>query len=420
MMDRMSERAPGSGDVPMACPFIAFEDDRQRRSTMPDHRHRCYAERPPAARAISHQQGYCLTGNFPACPTFQDWARREAARGVAGEIEEAPAGRREDALAFLPQASGGPTGRETGGGGHPSEAYPPTTSRNLWGSGPEQLGAFDAPGARRPPSEELVSQKGSGDEELAAFVRGEGSGEPGGPADAGDEAAFAWRRADTADEGDEDSDEAWAESESDDAEEPDFLAGRSARAATDEERGSDAGQRVGREGRAAMAARTRHRPIDTDAPSWERPRRFEAYPTLKTRTGVGGISPVLLGIVALVVAAAVLFILPGMLGGGGGGGGGTPTPTPGLTGTIAVTTPTVAPTAASPTALVYTVKAGDTLSAIAQRYGVTIAQIQSANPQIKDVNKIAVGDQITIPTPPPPSSSAAAGTGAPASGTSAP
>lgn len=420
MMGRMSERAPGSGDVPMACPFIAFEDDRQRRSTMPDHRHRCYAERPPAARAIAHQQGYCLTGNFPACPTFQDWARREAARGVAGEIEEAPAGRREDALAFLSQAPGGPTGREPGGGGHPSEAYPPTTSRNLWGSGPEQLGAFDAPGARRPASEEPASQGASGDEELAAFVRGEEPAEPGGGG-AGDDAAFAWRRADTVDEGDEGSEESWAESEGEDedAEEPDFLAGRSAQTASDEERGSDAGRPAGREGRAAMAARTRHRPIDTDAPSWERPRRFEAYPTLRTRTGVGGIPPVLLGIIALVVAAAVLFILPGML---GGGGGGTPTstPTPGLTGTIAVTTPTVAPTAASPTALVYTVKAGDTLSAIAQRYGVTIAQIQTANPQIKDVNKIAVGDQITIPTSPPPSSSAAASTGAPASGTSAP
>ena len=31
-----------------ACPFVAFGDDRDGRSTSPDHRHRCFAESPPA------------------------------------------------------------------------------------------------------------------------------------------------------------------------------------------------------------------------------------------------------------------------------------------------------------------------------------------------------------------------------------
>ncbi|MGH2466358.1 MAG: hypothetical protein ACRDGL_01280, partial [Candidatus Limnocylindrales bacterium] len=158
----MSDRSPGPGDVPMACPFIAFDDDRQRRSTQPDHRHRCYAETPAAPRAISHQEAYCLTGNFPACPTFQDWARREAARSVAGEPgREAPAGRGDDALAFL-AASGRPV-RGAGQPGTPetprgSDSFVPPSSRPLWGSGPEQLSAFDALGA-------------AGDEELATLVR---------------------------------------------------------------------------------------------------------------------------------------------------------------------------------------------------------------------------------------------------------
>src|SRR4051794_4750564 len=63
-----------------ACPFVAFEDDRDERATVPDHRHRCYAEIRPAPRALAHQQAYCLSSAFPVCPTFQDWARREAAR----------------------------------------------------------------------------------------------------------------------------------------------------------------------------------------------------------------------------------------------------------------------------------------------------------------------------------------------------
>src|SRR5215207_4538153 len=63
-----------------ACPFVAFEDDRDERATVPDHRHRCYAEVRPAPRALAHQEAYCLSSAFPVCPTFQDWARRESAR----------------------------------------------------------------------------------------------------------------------------------------------------------------------------------------------------------------------------------------------------------------------------------------------------------------------------------------------------
>lgn len=48
---------------------------------------------------------------------------------------------------------------------------------------------------------------------------------------------------------------------------------------------------------------------------------------------------------------------------------------------------------------IYTVRQGDTLSGIARRYGVTVAAIQSANASlIKDVNKIGVGWELTIPS----------------------
>jgi LysM repeat protein len=45
----------------------------------------------------------------------------------------------------------------------------------------------------------------------------------------------------------------------------------------------------------------------------------------------------------------------------------------------------------------YTVKAGDTLSKIATRNGITVAQLLQANPQVKDPNKIGVGDVLNLP-----------------------
>ena len=72
--------------LPAVCPFVAFADERDLRAAEPDHRHRCYAESPPAPRALAHQSRYCLSPTFTGCPIFQDWAAREAAR-----VSDAPA-----------------------------------------------------------------------------------------------------------------------------------------------------------------------------------------------------------------------------------------------------------------------------------------------------------------------------------------
>lgn len=72
--------------LPTVCPFVAFADERDLRAAEPDHRHRCYAEAPPAPRALAHQSRYCLSPTFTDCPIFQDWAAREAAR-----VSDAPA-----------------------------------------------------------------------------------------------------------------------------------------------------------------------------------------------------------------------------------------------------------------------------------------------------------------------------------------
>ncbi|HKG99086.1 MAG TPA: LysM domain-containing protein [Pyrinomonadaceae bacterium] len=71
--------------------------------------------------------------------------------------------------------------------------------------------------------------------------------------------------------------------------------------------------------------------------------------------------------------------------------------------------------------MTYTVKSGDTLSKIAMRNGVSLAQLLQANPQISNPNNIKVGDIINVPNaevttektkPLPPNVPAAAAAGA--------
>src|SRR5256885_2162027 len=47
--------------------------------------------------------------------------------------------------------------------------------------------------------------------------------------------------------------------------------------------------------------------------------------------------------------------------------------------------------------MTYTVKAGDNLSKVAKRNGVSLAQLLKANPQISNPNKIRVGQIINLP-----------------------
>ena len=52
---RMTERGLPSMDGAPACPFVAFGDDRDGRSTSPDHRHRCYGEAHCEEGQTSHR-----------------------------------------------------------------------------------------------------------------------------------------------------------------------------------------------------------------------------------------------------------------------------------------------------------------------------------------------------------------------------
>jgi len=101
---------------------------------------------------------------------------------------------------------------------------------------------------------------------------------------------------------------------------------------------------------------------------------------------------------ALGIAALGLFFLPALLGVGGGGGSSTSRPSTSAAAASASPSPT---TVAAPTPQVYIVKANDTMLKIARKFGVTVEALLAANKDIKDADKIAIGDQIIIPAPSP-------------------
>jgi hypothetical protein len=383
-----------------ACPFVAFEDDRDERATVPDHRHRCYAEVRPAPRALAHQQAYCLSSAFPVCPTFQDWARREAARA-------------RDASAAASAAS----------------AAAAAASNQAAGSAPEDLplGGADAD------DEDEAIGSDADVEHVPAAAAGGRDWEPDEPSDA------------DADNDDDDgprrnpprewsapppwlaSSEAGRPVASDP---PDFRSGRSepgqglAGSAADQLAGGPPPPRrpaqqyepppVERaypgpdhepdfEERAAPRpaapprrprAYEQHLGGPTSGPDWERPRRYEAYPTIKTRMGMPAI-PRLAGMaIAIAIAAVALFFLPALLGiGSDEGPTGSPSPTPRPSKSQE---PTPIP---APTPTVYVIKKGDFLNKIAAANGISLDELLAANPDIKDPNKIVEGQQIIIPAP---------------------
>ena len=121
-------------------------------------------------------------------------------------------------------------------------------------------------------------------------------------------------------------------------------------------------------------------------------------------------SPFVRAVTAAAVLAAALLLFCAC---GGGSLAETASPSPQPTVAAAAITPVATPTATSapsPVDLLYTVQAGDTLGAIANRFGVSVDAIVSAN-GLADAADLSVGQVLTIPgvlaspapsrTPPP-------------------
>ena len=144
-------------DIPSACPFVAFEDDRDHRSDVPDFQHRCFAAPEPEPRAFPHQERYCLSAGFAACPIFLDWARQEAA-AVKAATAAAAVTPVPDA-GEVPIADGGPAFLATRPRPTPVEAAATNAASKRTGDSSAGLWSYDAetkraatPAAPLPPS----------------------------------------------------------------------------------------------------------------------------------------------------------------------------------------------------------------------------------------------------------------------------
>lgn len=439
----MTDRGIPSTDRAAACPFVAFEDDRDARSTAPDHRHRCFAESVPAPRAIAHQDAYCLSPAFAVCPAFQDWARREAAaaRPAPASAGTPPARQREheeDTSGPVPLP---PAEREPRHA--PANAAQPIPPRKApprdWAAPPPWMADDDR--------DEDDADTTSGSVAQGAIPGWNAGGVAGGAAAGGAAAAGAaaaaprpWAGDDRRGQGRVDPRSAgrgladspaarlagpdpslpaparpmttWAGATSNADDDDDALPYAPPRPQAPLGRSSAARTAASEPGRPVPAPRTPSprdgaKPLPMDAqelfgPAWERPRRYEAYPSLRTRVGLpslAGFSRLGIAAVALVIAAVFLFFVSPMLFGLGKHPASQPSTAPsGLASAAPTDTPlpTVAP---APTQFVYTVVAGDTVSKLAARFGVTVNAIKKANPQIKNINAIKIGDPITIPVP---------------------
>ena len=102
-----------------------------------------------------------------------------------------------------------------------------------------------------------------------------------------------------------------------------------------------------------------------------------------------------------LAAVAVISLAVAACGGGGNDSPATPTLAPALpTQPPLLESPTPAPTEQVNGAQEYTVQDGDTLSGIADQFGVTTDAIIAAN-EITDPDLIQPGDTLTIPAPEP-------------------
>jgi len=457
----MTERGLPSTEGSPACPFVAFDDDRDARSDRPDHRHRCFAEADPAPRALAHQEAYCLSSAFPVCPTFQAWARREAARARSDRDAASAASAAAAATAAAATAGGAP--EDGAGPGHRDAphvgpdgpgAAPGATgpAADEWTHGPEDIPIESQP-RRNPPRDWAApppwaggpaGSRGPGGAAGAspAAASGAGTAQPSAPdflaprstegqglvGSAADRLASGESIADPMPPVASPNRSGDLPSAGPDPELAGLVGGAALGAATgggagpsglpmtDEERiaaGYPPSTRGGRRPAVSSTRADRERDRDRErapqrehvqssGPSWERAKRHEAYPTIKARAGFGGLPGlprVAVLAAALGVAALVLFFLPALLGMGGDDGGASPSPSA----TEAAVTPLPSPTPEpEPTPQVYVIKTGDTLSKIAKEYGITLDQLLEANKDtIDDPDLIAVGDEIIIPVPPP-------------------
>ena len=416
----MTDRGLPSADASPACPFVAFEDDRDARADRPDHRHRCFAETDPAPRALAHQEAYCLSSAFPVCPVFQQWARREAAQARAADAAEAAQAADAGAATVTPADSGAEewtaptaTSAEPLATDPPIRRNPPRdwAAPPPWATG-AGAGAAAASSGAGPRTGQPAPAAGAAPAFLNTTPR-EAQGLAGSSADLLARGGSLTDDPSTAPDPDlaglvaaigtaasmplspDERMEAQRISERD----AEMVA--YARSVTEPAKpGKRPSVSSTRSGSSAPPKTAQREQVQShDGPSWERGRRAEAYPQIRASASLPGIPRVAVLAGALALAAVALFFLPALFGVGGDDPSASPTASTSAAPATATPEPTPEP---EPTPQTYTIQEGDTLSGIAQDNGLSLEELLTANEEtIEDPNQIAVGDVIIIPVPPP-------------------
>jgi hypothetical protein len=381
---------------------VAFEDDRDERASVPDRRHRCYAESRPAPRALAHQEAYCLASAFPICPTFQDWARREAARTRADSPTTA-------GMPIPGLSDERPTADLDDDEEPPYEDRPRRSNQRDWAAPPPWLNEPGSAGAGDAEDAEDAGASGAGAAAAAGAAAGGAAAAAAGGAAAGAglSGSFAdrlvtpgepparqrtpvWRDGDTWD------DEAHGEAAAPELEEAAVsddsavVAAASASAAAARAEIEDAPPRRSRERSQGPG------PGHDVGPSWERPARLETFPSLRSQRMPSINLPTLaVAAIAIVLAAILLFFLPSLLGIGSNQAGASPSPSVAASAAAASIAPTPVPEATQQT---YTVQSGDTMSKIAKKFGVPLQTLIDANKTaIPNPDKLKLGQVVIIP-----------------------
>lgn len=344
---------------PGVCPFVALVGNRDRRADGPDADNRCYAEPAPRQRDIRYQEDFCYSPKFSTCAVFLAWAARSAAE---------------------------PT-------------YVTEAARKAWGSGitaPEE----EAP---KPPLEGSAAAAAAPGTPEGGLFGSPAAGEIDDEADAGRGDGFEWIPA-----------SAWADAPYDERAEAEAAELAAIEDHPEDEEDEEADAQVDAEEAttapkvpAALPMRKRKRPLQPirtrGSGEWFYADAPDREPLVKRRYGVT--PPILLGVLGLLVAALVVFMIPTLLSGGGGSGtAAIASPTAGATRRPAVTrapvvvaTPTPEPSPeGTPVIRTYRIKANDTLTGVAERFGVKPSHLQCMN-RIRNKNIVVLGQRLLIP-----------------------
>jgi LysM repeat protein len=339
---------------------VALAEDRDRRADAPDEGNRCYAERAPRRRDLSHQASYCYSPQFAACSVFLAWAARNAAEPAF--VTEA-AQRAWGSGITAPEGSS-EASTTASRSGSPDDGPVPTPEGGLFGLADPDEAAM----ARS--SEQLDWVSASAWAEVPWDERAE------------------WDAEETEILEDEDDDER-DEGEADESLE--LLPEEATQAPK-----VPAALPMRRRKRAQPPIRSR------GSGEWFYADPPGRDPLVKRRYGVT--PPILLGVLGLLVVSILVFVLATQLDGGNGRTAAVPSAAPATSIVPQATRPpsaTEAPSAEpsadpEPAMRTYTVKEGDVLSAIAAKRRVDVKLLQCMN-RLLDPDVLSPGQVLQIP-----------------------